>query len=266
MLTDTVTVNYSVDLRLVSDVVGAPVDELMALNPSLLRLLTPPDASFDLHLPAGTATLFAERIAAVPESRRNAWRYHRITADDTLASVAREYRVTEPELATANHLRASESLQGIEALVVPVAPAAVPSARMMYTVRRGDTLVTIADRFGVSLNQLRRWNKISGIRVAPGRRLHVAEPASVRSAAGSHRHRTSAESGADGHKTLPEKEFSANPSAPSSKKHGSVTSKSQHSRKPGTAGSTRKNRASGTSKSHPHRPVAHSNSSTRQQN
>ena len=59
VLTDTVTVNYSVDLRLVSDVVGAPVDELMALNPSLLRLLTPPDASFDLHLPAGTATLFA---------------------------------------------------------------------------------------------------------------------------------------------------------------------------------------------------------------
>ena len=46
--------------------------------------------------------------------------------------------------------------------------------------RRGDTLVSIADRFGVSLDQLRRWNKIpGGIRVEPGRRLHVAEPASL---------------------------------------------------------------------------------------
>ena len=87
LLTDTVTINYSVELRLVSDIVDAPVDELIALNPSLLRMVTPPDASFDLHLPAGTATLFEQRIAAVPEAKRNAWRYHRITADDTRSPV-----------------------------------------------------------------------------------------------------------------------------------------------------------------------------------
>src|ERR1035438_10074493 len=116
VLTDTVTVNYSVDLRLVSDIVGAPMDELMALNPSLLRLTTPPDAPFDLHLPAGTATLFSKRIAAIPEPKRNAWRYHRVAAEDSLASVAREFRVTAPELAAANHLRSSESLEGVEAL------------------------------------------------------------------------------------------------------------------------------------------------------
>jgi membrane-bound lytic murein transglycosylase D len=180
VLTDTVTVNYSVNLRLVSDIVGAPMDELAALNPSLLRSVTPPDAPFDLHLPAGTATLFTERIAAIPESKRNAWRYHHVAAEDSLASVAREYRVTDEELAQANHLRPSESIQGVDALVVPLAPAAAPSARMLYTVRRGDTLVTIADRFGVSLNQLRRWNRVAGIRVAPGRRLYVAEPANSR--------------------------------------------------------------------------------------
>ncbi len=81
VLTDTVTINYSVDLRLVSDFVDAPMDELMALNPSLLRLVTPPDTSFDLHLPAGTAAVFEQRIAAVPESKRNAWRYHRVTPE-----------------------------------------------------------------------------------------------------------------------------------------------------------------------------------------
>ncbi len=189
VLTDTVTINYSIDLRLASDLVNAPVDELMALNPSLLRMATPPDTSFDLHLPAGTAALFQERVLAIPEGRRNAWRYHRVTADDTLESVARTYRVTAAELAAVNQLQPGQSVSGIEALVVPVAPEASPAAHtVLYTARRGDTLVSIADRFGVSLDQLRRWNKIpAGVHVDPGRKLHVAEPATPRKTKG---HRT----------------------------------------------------------------------------
>ena len=192
LLTDTVTVNYSVDLRLVSDLVGAPVDELMALNPSLLRMDTPPDTTFDLHLPAGTAGLFNDRIALIPEDHRSAWRYHAVASGDTLASIAREYRVETSALASANQLHAGDSLDGVAALVVPVPPSAEPSAHTrLYTVRRGDTLVTIADRFGVSLNQLRRWNRISGIRVAPGRRLRVAEPTVAPRSSSRHRRKSS---------------------------------------------------------------------------
>jgi len=179
VLTDTVTVNYSIDLRLVSDLVGAPVDELEALNPSLLRMETPPDSSFDLHLPAGTADLFNERVDLIPEAHRSSWRYHAVVAGDTMASVAAEYRVRPAELADANQLAESDSLAGKDALIVPVAPELAPSARTAYyTTRRGDTLVTIADRFGVSLAQLRRWNNLSGagVKVEAGRRLHVAEP------------------------------------------------------------------------------------------
>ncbi|HEY1897642.1 MAG TPA: transglycosylase SLT domain-containing protein [Terracidiphilus sp.] len=189
VLTDTVTINYAVDLRLVSDLVDAPVDELMALNPSLLRMATPPETAFDLHLPAGTALVYEQRIAAIPESRRTAWRYHRVTPDDSLASVAHTYHVTVAELAAANQLHEDQSMTGIEALVVPVAPVAAPSLHtLLYTTRRGDTLVSIADRFGVSLDQLRRWNKIpSGIKVEAGRRLHVAEPAAMQRTSSSHR-------------------------------------------------------------------------------
>ncbi|MGA8041625.1 MAG: transglycosylase SLT domain-containing protein, partial [Terracidiphilus sp.] len=180
LLTDTVTVNDSVDLRLVSDLVAAPVDELMALNPSVLRFTTPPDTPFDLHLPAGTAELFQQRIAAIPENKRDAWRYHRVTPDDTLASVASSFHVSVADLAAANDMTAGESLSGVEALVIPVPPAVESASRTMtYTARRGDTLVSIADRFGVSLAQLRTWNHLSGNHVTPGRRLRVAEPARV---------------------------------------------------------------------------------------
>ncbi|MFP5236146.1 MAG: transglycosylase SLT domain-containing protein [Acidobacteriota bacterium] len=177
VITDTVTINYSVDLRLVSDIVGVPVDELQALNPSLLRMTTPPDSPFDLHLPAGTGAIYQQQIADIPESHRTAWRYHRLSSGDTLASVAHEFHVSAAELAAANQIDEGDSLSGVKALVIPV--AAAPSRSLFYVARRGDTLVSIADRFGVSLQQLRRWNHLTGTRVAPGRRLHVTEPAAV---------------------------------------------------------------------------------------
>jgi membrane-bound lytic murein transglycosylase D len=180
VLTDTVTINYSLDLRLASDLVGVPVDELMALNPSLLRMITPPDGTFDLHLPPGAAATFNDRIAVIPQSHRNSWRYHRVAPGDTLASIAREYHLSAAEVALANQMHQDDSLGTMEAVAIPVAPAPAISANtMLYTVRRGDTLVTIADRFGVSLAQLRRWNRMAGTRVEPGRRLRVAEPAVV---------------------------------------------------------------------------------------
>ena len=247
VLTDTVTINYSVDLHLVSDLVGAPMDELVALNPSLLRFVTPPDTSFDLHLPPGTAAQYAQHIAEIPEPKRNAWRYHRVVAEDTLASVAHAYHVAVAELAAANQLDEDDSIRGVEALVVPVAPAATPSARMvLYTARKGDTLVTIADRFGVSLSQLRRWNKITGIKVTPGSRLHVAESGSLVRGSLSH-HRGASATRANAHGNAKVKGSVANRAAPQNEKG---------------------KKAKGTSvtkKSSKHNPSAHSKSSARKQ-
>lgn len=177
LVSDDVTVNYSVSLRLVSDIVNAPVEMLEALNPSLLRGETPPDSSFDLRLPPGTAGIFEQRIAQVPIGRRDSWRYHVMTEGDTLASVARQYRVTVADLAAANELGENSSTDGMEALVVPQ-PYRVQGAGngVFYRVRRGDTLITIADRFGVTLSDLRRWNRLRGNAVGAGRRLRVAAP------------------------------------------------------------------------------------------
>jgi membrane-bound lytic murein transglycosylase D len=194
LITDTVTISYSIDLRLVSDLVDVSVDELQALNPSLLRMATPADTQFDLHLPAGTALSYQHRVEEIPSAKRAAWRYHHIGPDDSLASVARTYHVQVSELAEANQMNESDSLSGVEALVVPVAPVVEPARGVLYTTRRGDTLVSIADRFGVSLAQLRSWNNLTGTKVAPGRRLHVAEPARVVRSRASTTHRRSASS------------------------------------------------------------------------
>lgn len=226
VITDTVSINYAVDLRLVSDLVDAPLDELMALNPSLLRMATPPDTAYDLHLPAGTATIFQQRIAGIPESKRTSWRYHRVTPDDSLTSVARAFHVTVSDLAEANQMQEDQSLSGVEALVIPVAPVAAPSMRtLLYTTRRGDTLVSIADRFGVSLDQLRRWNKIpSGIRVEAGKRLHVAEPSLTQRGVRGHRGATNAKSRSTATKGSAHSKSAASAAKTPSKQKGQTTS------------------------------------------
>ena len=183
---DTVPINYSVDLRLVADIVDADPQELAALNPSLMRMITPPPGlltgAFDLHVPVGTATLFQQRIAEIPEDRRTTWRYHRVGPDDSLASLARSYRVSVEQLATANQLHSGDTLDNVDALVIPVTPVYAPASHAeVYRARRGESLVTIADRFGVSLEDLHRWNHSTGTAIVAGQRIRVAEPAHVAS-------------------------------------------------------------------------------------
>jgi membrane-bound lytic murein transglycosylase D len=181
---DTVPIDYGVDLRLVADVVGADVQNVVDLNPSLMRMTTPPASlltePFALHVPAGTADLYRKRIAEIPEDRRTQWRYHLVVADDSLASVARAFHVTVDSLAAVNQMQTSDALEDVEALVVPVPPPSAPATHTeTYKTRRGDTLVTIADRFGVSLDDLHRWNHLSGTSVTAGQRIRVTEPAHV---------------------------------------------------------------------------------------
>ena len=63
-----------------------------------------------------------------------------------------------------------------EELIVPVPAALAVAHPLHYTTKAGDTLVTIADRFNVSVEDLRRWNQLSSSKIAPRRSLFVSQP------------------------------------------------------------------------------------------
>jgi membrane-bound lytic murein transglycosylase D len=180
VLIDSVTTDYSVDLRLVSDLVEAPVQEISALNPSLLRMSTPSDAPFELHLPAGSKDLYQKRISEIPADKRSQWRFHKVVPGESLQTVARDYHVSPSEIVFVNQLEPGDDLSATDSLIIPVPPAASSKSRLtLYRVEHGDTLVTVADRFNVTVQQLRRWNHLVANRLEPGRHLYVAEPARV---------------------------------------------------------------------------------------
>ena len=188
LVTDIVTTDYSVDLRLVSDLVEAPVQEIADLNPSLLRMSTPTDGPFELHLPAGSKELYQKRIAEIPADKRNQWRFHKVVAGETLTTVARDYHVNASEIVFVNQLEPGDDLSATDSLVIPVPPTSSSKSRLtLYKVEHGDTLVTVADRFNVTVQQLRRWNHLTVAHLEPGRRLYVAEPAHIARVSSKHR-------------------------------------------------------------------------------
>ncbi|MGA9545418.1 MAG: transglycosylase SLT domain-containing protein, partial [Candidatus Sulfotelmatobacter sp.] len=164
---DTVTIDYPVDLRLVAQCVDATPAQLQDLNPSLLRLTTPRQGTFVLNLPSGTKDQYLTAIAAVPPDMRLWWRYHKVQPGDTLASLSRAYRVPAKSIAAANHLDSTDkNLEADAKLVIPLAVGKHPAsdtatyARRItrYHVRRGDTVESVAENFGVSAQMVRRWN------------------------------------------------------------------------------------------------------------
>jgi membrane-bound lytic murein transglycosylase D len=162
---DSVAINYPVDLRLVADCVDATPQQLQQLNPGLLRLSTPKDGTFELHLPAGTRQEYQTAMASIPAGMRLWWRYPTVHSGDTLASLARRYRVTVKSIVEANQLDSTD-LDTNAKVVIPLAPnqhhagdnATFARRITRYKVRRGDTVQSVAENFGVPAQMLRRWN------------------------------------------------------------------------------------------------------------
>ncbi len=183
---DTVQLDYSVDLRLAAECAGTTPDVLQDLNPSLLRWTTPTTGGrFELHLPAGTADDYRSAIAAIPQDMRVWWRYHKVIPGDTLVSIARSYRTTPQAIAKTNHLEADDSLPLDAALVIPITPGKHATSEdslsyakgiTRYKVRRGDTVQSVAENFGVPATMVRRWNRLRGDSVYGRRILYVHLP------------------------------------------------------------------------------------------
>jgi membrane-bound lytic murein transglycosylase D len=176
VLSDTITTHYAIDLRLVADVTGATVPEIVALNPALLRLSTPQDIPYDLHVPPGSHDLYLSRVKQIPEANRASWRFHVVKAGETLDEIAASLHGHATEIASLNDVTPGTPIEAGDELVVPVAVASVSAGEQRYTPRAKDTLVTVADRFGVSVEQLRAWNHLGAGHLVPGKPIYVSEP------------------------------------------------------------------------------------------
>jgi membrane-bound lytic murein transglycosylase D len=127
VLYDTIEMETPTHLALIADAVDRPLSELRELNPSLRRLVAP--AGFAVHVPKGTVPQVEAAFEAVPSSRRNAWRVHRMESDDTFVTLAKRYNTAVTLVSSANHDTLPEAGSWV------VIPASYPGDRPVRQVK-----------------------------------------------------------------------------------------------------------------------------------
>lgn len=156
-----------VDLGVIARLTGMELDELQYINAGYRRWATDPNGPHHLLVPVDKEDTVIAGLSSLSADERVQWLRHKVRRGDTLYDLARRYGVTVNAIKAANSLRGSLLRIGQD-LVVPVPAAgrgtnAVLAANrtdepIIHKVRRGETLTSIARRYGVLVRQVAEWN------------------------------------------------------------------------------------------------------------
>ena len=201
--TEIVMVPPAVDLRRIAEWAGMSSDDLQRLNPELRRWTTPiRGSSYELAVPAGTGEVVRDRLQAASPNELNALQWHVVKRGETLSTIARKLRVSRNDLAAANYLRTSSKVVAGQKLLIPRMPSAAvlaragagtsapavagdaapavfedlevaETSRIVHRVRAGETLYSIARKYGTTIEDLRSTNNLRSSLLRVGARLVV---------------------------------------------------------------------------------------------
>lgn len=182
---DTIGTDSEIHFDLIADLAGTTAETIRQLNPALLRSATPP-YSYDLRLPQGSGTTFVSELQVIPKEKRLAWRRHKVQEGDSVAAIAKRYKIQQSKILAHNQVQ-DEGLAAGSWLTIPAPPKRLryygssgggaggflEPGTGRYRIARGDTLGGISQRFGTSIANLRNWNGLSSTRIIAGRYLIV---------------------------------------------------------------------------------------------
>jgi membrane-bound lytic murein transglycosylase D len=184
-------VDGQADLEAVAKCAGVSTELVEELNPELIKGATPGGA-YQIKLPKGTARKFETAFAALSPSERLMTVRHTVRRGESIGRIARRYGVSVREILAANDLRSASSVKRGMSLVIPTGGATRQLASFeaareegkpigkaaRHRVERGETLGLIAQSYGVSVSDIKRWNRLKRDSIRAGQTLKIygAEP------------------------------------------------------------------------------------------
>ena len=252
-----------VDLNVAASAAGIPLADLRHLNPGFSRWATDPDGPHHLVLPIHKADSFSARLSEMPEHERLPWRRHVVRRGETLAMLASRFGTTPDTLREVNQLSGNRVRPGnvvrvplgaktanaavlvADASEAVAQPASRPTGEdenrgrktpatlrvseraavtQKFVVRPGETLYSLARRYGVTPQALASMNGISsksGVKAGQTLAVHVQDDRTVVASAGGPPNKT--EAGQKGGKAEPEKATRPDAAASASGKKAPAT-------------------------------------------
>jgi len=211
--TDTIQVKSMITFDQISELVGISKEELVVLNPSYKMNIIPfvKGKDYSLRLPRDVMGKFVNNEAAiyahvekelkskesplaalVKTAEKNRIRY-RVRSGDFLGKIAERYGVRVSQIKNWNGLRSNNLRIGQRLTIYPRGARNVPKASQktvskkastsvasangkVHVVKSGDSLWTISRKYpGVTIDNLRKWNGISGNNLKLGTKLKLCD-------------------------------------------------------------------------------------------
>ena len=197
----TVTKATNIDVNVAAKLAEMPVKEFVALNPAHNRPVIQPETP--IVIPAEKIETFMSNLEAHESSNKplSYWQSYTLRPGDKLEKVAPRFGMTVANLKAVNGIQGKIKVGPGTTLLVagqeggdspdmaslpePRLPAADPTPETTskttksHTVRKGETLPSIAKRYDMSVAELKRANKLRSDKIAAGTRLTVITESKV---------------------------------------------------------------------------------------
>ena len=98
-----------------------------------------------------------------------------IKRGDTLYGISNQFGVSVSDLANANNISINTPLQIGTTIIIPSNEGINPSNYITYTVKKGDTLYSIAKKYETTANELIKINKLKNTNLSIGQKLQIPE-------------------------------------------------------------------------------------------
>lgn len=184
-----------IDLAVAARLAKMPLHDFVSLNPAYNRPVINAKGSRSLLLPVDKADLFTSNLESYDKPLVS-WKSYTPARGEKIDNVARRFSISVARLKEINSITKRNKLSAGQTLLVPLSrnEAAVPtfneaqravepeeteplpvSSRLIYAVKKGDTLASIAKRHKVSATQIKALNNLRSNRLGSGQKLVIRQ-------------------------------------------------------------------------------------------
>jgi membrane-bound lytic murein transglycosylase D len=187
----TFTKTRDIDVKTAARLADMPLEEFLALNPAHNRPVIPGANRPTLILPAEKVDVFKQNLENAEGKQLSSWKAYALKAGEKLEQVAARFGMDLTTLKLVNGIGPRSSLKPGHTLLVakdikapdevlPVnldQPALLAQERIVrstHVVKKGETLATIAGKYKVRADDLKKWNRLTGA-LALGQKLAIEQ-------------------------------------------------------------------------------------------